>query len=260
MKKNSAPLLLLLILLALAASCSTQSSAERNDPPANGTAAELIQRADQLYSERADLQKVRECAGVLRQAKTVEPGNYEAAWRLSRVYYFLGEHTTDSSERDKAFTDGEAAGKEAVRLSPNKPEGHFWLAANLGGQAEHSALSGLSLVPDIRREMETVIKLDEGFMSGSAYMALARIDLDTPPVMGGDPKRAVELLEKGLKFGENNGLLRYYLAEAYLRTNRKDDARKQLETILNIKPDPNYLPEHNDAVNKSRELMKKVQA
>ncbi|MBD0371274.1 MAG: tetratricopeptide repeat protein [Pyrinomonadaceae bacterium] len=258
MKKNLILHLPLFIALALALACS-RSSAERNDPPANGTAAELITRADQLYNERADLQKAREGAVVLRQARTVEPGNYEATWRLARMNYFLGEHTTDTAERDKAFSEGEAAAKEAIRLSPNKPEGHFWLGANLGGQAEHSALTGLSAAPDIRREMETVIKLDESFMSGSAYMVLARIDLETPPVLGGDPKRAVELLEKGLKFGENNPLLRYYLAQAYLKTNRKDDARKQLETIINMQPDPNYVPEHNDAVAKARELMKKVQ-
>jgi tetratricopeptide (TPR) repeat protein len=195
---------------------------------------------------------------VLRQARAIEPVNYEAAWRLARMNYFLGEHTTDTSERDKAFSDGEAAAKEAIKLSPNKADGHFWLGANLGGQAEHSALTGLAAAPDIRREMETVIKLDETYMSGSAYMVLARIDLETPPVMGGDPKRAVELLEKGLKFGENNPLLRFYLAQAYFKSNRKDDARKQLETVINMQPDPNYGPEHNDAVNKARELMKKV--
>jgi tetratricopeptide (TPR) repeat protein len=258
MKKKLTPHLLLFILISLSASCSTPSTAERSGPPPSGTAAELLTRADQLYNERADLAKAREGVGVLRQARALEPGNYEAAWRLSRMNYFLGEHTTNTSERDKAFSDGEAAGKEAIKLNANKPEGHFWLGANLGGQAEHSALTGLSAAPDIRREMEAVIKLDEGFMHGSAYMALARIDLETPPVLGGDPKKAVELLEKGLKFGENNPLLRFYLAQAYLKTNRKDDARKQLETVLNMQPDPNYVPEHNDAVNKARELMKKV--
>src|SRR5205085_7704183 len=130
--------------------------------------------------------------------------------------------------------------------------------ANLGGQAEHSALTGLAAAEDIRREMQTVLKLDEGFMSGSAYMALARIDLETPPVMGGDPKKAVELLEKGLKFGANNTLLHYYLAEAYVKTSRKEDARKQLETVINMQPDPNYLPEHKDAVEKAQALMKKL--
>ena len=176
MKKKLIPHLLIFILVALLAGCSTPSSAERNEVPAGTSAAELITRADQLYNERTDLQKVREGAGVLRQARAAEPGNYEAAWRLARINYFLGEHTTDSSERDKAFSDGEASAKDAVKLAPNKPEGHFWLGANLGGQAEHSALTGLSATPDIRREMETVIKLDEGFMHGSAYMALARIE------------------------------------------------------------------------------------
>lgn len=249
--------LLLFIVAATSFACSS-STAERTGPPPSGTAAELITRADQLYSERADLQKAREGLGLLRQARSLEPGNYEAAWRLARMNYFLGEHTTDTSERDKAFSDGEAAAKEAIKLNPNKPDGHFWLGANLGGQAEHSALTGLAAAPDIRREMEAVIKLDETYLMGSAYMVLARVDLETPPVMGGDPKRAVELLEKGLKFGENNPLLRYYLAQAYFKTKRNEDARKQLETVINMQPDPNYVVEHNDAVSKARELMKKV--
>lgn len=251
--------LLLFILMALAATACARSTAERNDVvPANGNAADLITRADQLYAERLDLAKVREGVTLLRQARAAEPANYEAAWRLARINYYLGEHTTDSGERDKAFSAGEAAGKDAIKLNANKPEGHFWLGANLGGQAEHSALTGLAAADDIRREMQTVIKLDEGFLSGSAYMALARVDLETPQVMGGDPKRATELLEKGLKFGENNPMLRYYLAEAYIKTNRKDEARKQLETVINMQPDPNYIPEHNEAVEKARELMKKV--
>jgi tetratricopeptide (TPR) repeat protein len=258
MTKNLILLLLLFIAIPLSGACAASSPAEKSGPAPSGTVAELIARADQLYAERADLAKVREGASVLRQARALEPSNYEAAWRLARMNYYLGEHTTDSTERDKAFSAGEAAGKDAIKVSTNKPEGHFWLGANLGGQAEHSALTGLAAAPDIRREMETVIKLDEGYMSGSAYMALARIDLETPTVMGGDPKKAVELLEKGLKFGENNPLLRYYLAQAYLKTNRKEEARKQLETIINMQPDPNYVPEHTDAVNKARELMKKV--
>jgi len=258
MKKKYILHLSLFILIILSVSCSTPSPAEKSYPPPAGTAAELIKRADELYNERADLAKVREGVAALRQARAVEPGSYDAAWRLARMNYFLGEHTTNTSERDKAFSDGEAAGKEAVKLAGDKPEGHFWLGANLGGQAEHSALTGLAAAPDIRREMEAVIKLDEGFMSGSAYMALARIDLETPPVMGGDPKRAVELLEKGLKFGENNPLLRFYLAQAYVKTNRKDEARKQLDFVINMQPDPNYVPEHNDAVKKAQELKKKV--
>lgn len=258
MKRDSALRPLLFLLLCVAATGCSSSTANAPLPPTSSPVPDLIARADSLYKERGDLAKVREGIVSLRQARAAEPNNYEAAWRLARMDYFLGEHTEDSGERDTAFKEGENAGKDAVRLADNKPEGHFWLGANLGGQAEHSALTGLSAAPDIRREMEAVIKLDEGFMAGSAYMALARIDIETPPVMGGDPKKAVELLEKGLKFGENNPLLRFYLAQAYLKVNRKEEARKQLETVLSMKPDPDYLPEHADAVAKARELMKKV--
>lgn len=261
MSGNSAIKLLLFILLCFAATaCASRSTAEKNEAvaPANVNVADLVSRADQLYTGRTDLAKVREGAALLRQARAADRSNYEAAWRLARIDYYLGEHTTDSKERDKAFSDGEAAAKDAIKLAENKPEGHFWLGANLGGQAEHSALTGLAAAEDIRKEMQTVIKLDEGFMSGSAYMALARVDLEMPPALGGDPKRATEILEKGLKFGENNALLRFYLAQAYLKTNRKDEARKQLETILNMQPDPNYVPEHQEAVEQARELIKKL--
>lgn len=259
--QNAQPLslsLLVLILFSVVASCGSKPTAEMSGPAPAGSAAELIASADKLYAERAELGKVREGLAHLRQARALEPNNYEAAWRLARMNYYLGDHTDDTSERDQAFTDGVKAGKEAVKLQENKPEGHFWLGANYGGQAQHSALSGMALVEEIRREMQTVIRLDESFLSGSAYMALARTDLERPPVMGGDPKKAVENLEKGLKFGENNALLRYYLAQAYFKTNRKPEARQQLETILNMQPDPNYVPEHNDAVAKARELLKKV--
>ncbi len=252
----SVPRTLVLLLTGFAVSCGSQP--EQPIIAGTGNTAESIAQADKLYAERADLARVREGLARLRGVQAAEPSNYEAAWRLARMYYFLGEHTQDTTERDKAFEDGIKAGREAVKLQDNKPEGHFWLGANLGGQAQHSALSGFSSANDIRREMQKVISLDEGFMSGSAYMALARVDLEIPPVMGGDPKRAVELLEKGLKFGENNAPLRYYLAQGYLKLKRNEDARKQLETILNMQPDPNYVPEHNDAVEKARQLMQKV--
>ena len=50
------------------------------------------------------------------------------------------------------------AGKAAVQLQPNKPEGHFWLGANYGGTAAHSTLANLSSFQDIKGEMEAVLK------------------------------------------------------------------------------------------------------
>ena len=130
------------------------------------------------------------------------------------------------------FREGTDAGKAAVQLQPNKPDGHFWLGANYGGSAAHSTLSNLSSFQDIKGEMEAVLKLDEGYQGYSAYLGLGRLYLQAPRVLGGDQAKAIEYLEKGVKLNPNNTMMRLHLAEAYDEVNRDADAKKQIETIM----------------------------
>lgn len=238
-------------------SCSSRSDSQEaaQEKHDKTTAAELMAEADKLYPQRADLQRTREGIVLLARSLAADSGSYDAAWRLARLSYFLGAHTTNKTERELAYTKGVEAARRAVKLQDGKPEGHFWLGANLGGQAQQSALSGMTSIDEIRSEMGRVIQLDEGFQAGSAYMALGQVDLEAPRFLGGDSKRAVEVLEKNLRFGENNVLYRLRLAQAYLAVNRKEDARRELIAIPNMTPNPDYLPEYNDAVNEARKLL-----
>lgn len=240
--------------------CRNQQREVEKDPgqPDKAAASERIAVADQLYSQREDLSKVRLTVAELRQARIADYGNYEAAWKLARANYYLGAHTTDERERDDAFREGSDIGKIAVELDGGKPEGHFWLGANYGGAAEHSTLAGLSTVEDIRREMEAVLKIDEQFQGGSAHLALGQLYLQAPRLLGGDYQKALEHLERGLKFGSNNAMLRLRLAEAYFETKRVADARKQIAVILKMTPDPDYIPEYKEAVDKAKKLLEKM--
>src|SRR5262249_57478729 len=101
-------------------------------------AADDIAQAEQFYTQRDDLMKVRQGIVSLRQATTKDPGNYDAAWQLAKFNYYLATHTQDSQERDKAFRDGITAGKAAVQLQNGKPDGHFWLGPNYAAAAQHS--------------------------------------------------------------------------------------------------------------------------
>jgi tetratricopeptide (TPR) repeat protein len=85
-------------------------------------------------------------------------------------------------------------------------------------------------------------------------MVLGQVELEAGRMMG-DPELAVQYLEKGLKIGPNNPLLRLRLAQAYARVNRRDEARKQLDAILKLTPDPNYLPEHKEASDEARKML-----
>src|SRR5438132_4226320 len=136
--KNGRKLRLLVLILAVATvgiSCRKATTATE-DRTAMRPAAEAIAEADHLYTGRADLVKVRQGVVALRQAQVEDQASYELAWRLAKFNYYLGAHSPESAERDKAFRDGIEAGKLAVKLQDGKPDGHFWLGANYGGKAQ----------------------------------------------------------------------------------------------------------------------------
>ncbi|HXS01173.1 MAG TPA: TRAP transporter TatT component family protein [Pyrinomonadaceae bacterium] len=246
-----------LCLLLVATSCDEGT---HNESTATDTASAAgdIASADQLYAQREDLMQLRRGIVSLRQALTKDPGNYEAAWKLSKLNYYLATHTEDSNERDTAFKQGIEAGKTAIKLQNEKPDGHFWLGANYGGAAEHSAIQGLATVSDIRNEMQTVLRLDQGYQNGSAYMVLGLVYLNAPSIVGGDPKKAVEEMEKGLPFGEPNAFLHLHLAEAYKKVGRNDDARKEIKKIQSMTLDPNYQPEYKEASTAAQKLLDQI--
>ncbi len=261
--KNFPPPVLLFLLLVTAISChkqpvDTADNGKGVDTGDEKTAAEEVAEADQLYAQRADISKLRMAITLLRQARVADYGSYEAAWKLAKFDYYLASHTTDDRERDMAFHEGIDVGKIAVQLHDDKPDGHFWLGANYGGSAEHSTLAGLANVEDIKREMERTLKIDEGYQDGSAYLGLGSLYLQSPRVLGGDSQKAIEYLEKGLRFGSNNALLRLRLAEAYYAAKRNGDAQKQIDYIKKMTPDQNYLPEYKDAVDGADKLAEKI--
>ena len=247
-------------VLALAA----VSSCRKSEPPATDYTAtqpnaDAAAEADSLYGGREDLNKVRQALVALRQGQAAQPASYELVWRLAKFNYYLGAHSPNDTERDKAFRDGIDAGKLAVKLQDGKPDGHFWLGANYGGTAKGNTLASLSEIDDIKREMEAVIKLDAGYQSGSAYMVLGRVYLESPRILGGDTQKAIEFFEQGIKVGPGNALMHAHLAEAYLAAHRNDDARRQIDGVLVAKPMPGFEPEHNEAVALAHKLQEKLE-
>lgn len=223
-------------------------------------AADRIAEADALWEGRDDLQKARVAVASLRQARTADYNNYEAAWKLARASFYVGDHTDEDGERDDMFREGTEAGKVAVQLEPTKPEGHFWLGANYGGTAAHSTIANLSSFQDIKTEMEAVMKIDESYQGYSAYLGLGRLYLQAPRMLGGDSAKAIEYLEKGLKLNPNHSLMRYHLAQALESNNRGAEAKKQLETLMATTPDAKYMAEHNTAVMKAKKLLEKMES
>ena len=57
------------------------------------SAAGLIQQSDDLYAERADLTKAKAALAKLEEALAAKEDAFSVYWRLSRVSYWIGDHT-----------------------------------------------------------------------------------------------------------------------------------------------------------------------
>ena len=216
------------------------------------------QTADAAYADRASLASARRAADLWSATLASDPGSFDAAWKLARADYWLGGHAPQSDRR--AFLEnGIDAGRKAVAIAPNRPEGHFWLAANMGTLAESFGLrAGLKYRKAIKDELETVLRLDPAFQQGSPDRALGRWYAKVPGFFGGSKKLAEEHLRASLKYNENNTASHYFLAEMLLDEGRKDEARAELQQVLDAPNNPDWTPEDRDYKAKAERLIKSL--
>jgi len=151
------------------------------------------------------------------------------------------------------------AARQAMAAAPERPEGHFWLAANMGTLAESFGLrAGLKYRKPIKEELETVLRIDPGFMQGSADRALGRWYDKVPRLFGGSAEKAEEHLRTSLKFDPQSTITHYFLAELYVDEGRKNDARAELQKVLDAPLSADYAPEDRNYKEKARQLLGKL--
>src|SRR4029077_4155422 len=102
---GKAGVFLAVLVLGFGAISCGKATSETTDRAAISPAREAIAAADRLYAQRSDLVKVRQAIVAVRQAQADDATNYELAWRMAKYNYYLGAHTTESTEKAKAFHD-----------------------------------------------------------------------------------------------------------------------------------------------------------
>jgi tetratricopeptide (TPR) repeat protein len=213
------------------------------------------QDPDALYRQREDLNAAKRAAEIWDGRRRANPQDFEAAWKLARANYWLGGHVPQR-ERKAALEAGIAAGRAAVAVQPNRPEGHFWIAANMGALAESFGLrQGLKYRGDIRDELMIVLKLDPAFQQGSADRALGRWYFKVPGLFGGSKKKSEEHLRRSLTYNPNSTASRYFLAETLLDMDRKAEAIAELQRVLELPLDPEWEPEDREFKAKAQRLL-----
>jgi len=213
---------------------------------------------DRLYADRQQLASVVEAARIWEARLAKDPRDFESAWKLARACYWLGGHVA-VDDRRKQFERGIEAANKAVALHPNRAEGHFWLAADMGAMAEGFGLrAGIKYRGPIKKALETVLMIDPGFQQGSADRALGRWYLKVPRLFGGSKDKSVEHLKRSLGYDANSTATHFFLAETYLDMDKNDEARRELQAVLGAPLNPEWTPEDKEFKEKAAALLKKL--
>jgi hypothetical protein len=228
-----------LLVLGLAASVSAQ-------PP---------DEADRLYANRVDLASAERAAALWQGSLMRDPADFAAAWKLARACYWLGGHVAMDRRRAE-LERGVAAGKQAASIAPDRPEGHFWTAANMGALAELFGMrQGLRYRGPIKDELEAVLRIDAAYQHGSADRALGRWYFKVPSLFGGSKEKSVEHLKRSLTYYPTSTASHLFLAETLLSMDRNTEAQAELQQVLDAPLDPEWTPEDQEFKAQARMLL-----
>ena len=220
--------------------------------PAVGQSAD----PDVLYAHRDELASAHRAETIWAERLQRDPRDFVSAWKLARARYWLGGHAPEA-ERKILLESGIAAARTALALAPDKPEGHFWLAANMGALAESFGLrQGLKYRGPIKDELLIVLKLDPAFQQGSADRALGRWYARVPGLFGGSTAKAEAHLRASLKYGPNSTASHFFLADLLFDDHRPDEARAELQKVLDGPLDPDWGPEDKEFKERANNRLK----
>ena len=220
---------------------------------------DMIKKGDQLFAQREDISKAEAAIKEYKKALALNPMIAEAYWKIAHAYYWIGVHKDKKSDKLKAYKNGIEFAKQCVQVAPKDPHCHYWLGVSYGKYGgTKGILQSLYLVKPMKKEMNTVIKLDPKFRRGSAYAVLGWIYFKLPSIAGGDKDKAEKLLRKAVQIGPNHILNHLFLAKVLLDKGKKEEAIKELKFVVNAPLEKDMIPENKEEKKEAKELLKKL--
>jgi len=211
-----------------------------------------LEQADVLWEKRgdnfnpttltADPANIDQAIKLYQEALTGATGaaKAEATWKLIRAYYFKGNYTVKDSETKKEIFDkGKELGEQGIKDFPDSPGIHLFTAIVWGVWGEEYGILKAAkegVAGKIKAYCEKVNELDPNYDNAGGYRVLGRVYFKAPkiPLILGWPsnKKAIELLEQGLKLAPNNLITKQFLAEALYKEGQEDRAKQLLNEVL----------------------------
>ena len=213
--------------------------------------------ADGFYRDREDASSATTAERIWAERLVANARDFDAAWKLARARYWLGTNGPGSAdEKKRQLERGIEAGRVAMTARPESPEGHFWMAANMGALADAFGLrQGIKYRTPIRTALEAALKAQPSYLDGSPDRALGRWYFKVPRLFGGDLKQSEAHLRTALTYKADSVLTLLFLGETLIELDKRADARATLQAAIDVPADPNWLPEDRRFKAQARQLL-----
>jgi len=220
-----------------------------------GAASEL-DFLDEAWEQRADMDLVAETLEKAREMDE-ELGNPDFLWRKARLYYWYGDYVAqERNYKLENFDRGLELVERAAELDDTNPDIFYWKASLTGMRGQtRGVLQSLFMVSPMKEALEKTIELDPEY--ASAYYVLGILYREVPgwPLSIGDDAKSVEYLEKALSFEPDNLEWKLELALSLLEKGERNQARNNLEDILDYELEEDTPLEWVRAQEKARDLL-----
>jgi tetratricopeptide (TPR) repeat protein len=161
-----------------------------------------------------------------------EPSSQELLVKVASTYFDLADDfLTDKVKRQAAYEEGAKAAKQAFQIDEMNADAHFFHAVNLGNAARlQGATKGALVVTEIKSCLNRAIEINP--KHAQALQMMGEMLLDLPRFLGGNEQKAQEYLERAIAADGNYANARMLVATLYRKQGRIEDARKQLEAVI----------------------------
>jgi tetratricopeptide (TPR) repeat protein len=204
--------------------------------PATAGAEDKVPKADwdammKVYAGRAKLEEHKKAAALVADLADKVPGDREAQLFCARTAYYCA-HRLEGKEQKATALRGYACAQRLVKANPKDYDGRYMSAMTLfKSKVADGIQSALKESKNVKAYLESMLKDDPNRYE--AYMLLGALYRDLPGVISwGDPKKSVELLEKGAALAPKDPEILLELAQSYAKVGRTEDARKTYQKCI----------------------------
>ncbi len=226
--------------------------------PTGGALGTILARADAAWSRRDEPGGLEALRSSLEEARAAAPDDYDVLWRVARFYSWTADDPAiPDTEKSRLGKIGWEVAERATAKDPNRVEGWFYAATNMGNYALGIGILkalGEGIEGKFRERLSAAERIDARFDFGGVYDAWGRFYYKLPwPKY--DARKSERALQEAIRVNASNVRARVYLAELYIKEKHPKEARRVLQDAVAHAPGAYDAPEERRNQARARELL-----